>query len=354
MNSKLCVPMALLALLNGLTMASPIELQNQSATWESLAPIPLFPRQEHTTVFLPPSTIAILGGIVPNETFEIPVGTTGLMQFYSMTNNSWTTRAPMPLGLNHVNSAVVDGKIYVLGGLAETDSFDVNKRAWRAVPDSWEYDPLTDSWSKLPDMPDGEARGSAAVGVYESKIYLAGGMTDLELFPNGTQRTVSGVSVYDTILRSWVEVPELAKSIPEGRDHAGAAVVGSKMYVLGGRDLGQENPRDTVFILDLCDIEAGWKTAAGRMPTPRGGVCSGVVGNKVYTFGGEGNRAVESGVFDQVEVYDTLEDKWESAGTMKIPRHGTYAVGVGGKVYIPGGGILQGGLPVVDFDVYTP
>jgi hypothetical protein len=31
---------------------------------------------------------------------------------------------------------------------------------------------------------------------------------------------------------------------------------------------------------------------------------------------------------------------------MRVLRHGTYAVGVGGKVYIPGGGVVQGGDPV--------
>jgi N-acetylneuraminic acid mutarotase len=351
MAFKLC---ALLALLPGLTFASPVELLKRAPTWKSLAPIPLFPRQEHTTLFLPPSTIAIVGGIVPNESFAIPVGSTGLMQFYSTTKNAWRTRAPMPRGLNHINAAVVDGKIYVLGGLAETDAEDPNKRAWRAVSDSWEYDPSQDSWSELPGLPDSEARGSAAVGVYDSKIYLAGGMTELELFHDGTQRTASVISIYDTVSRSWLEVPELAKYLPEGRDHAGAAVVGSKMYVLGGRTNGQENIRDTVFILDLCDVEAGWTTGAGKMPTPRGGLSTGVIGDKVYTFGGEGNRAVESGVFDQVEVYDTRKDEWDSAGTMKIPRHGTYAVGVGRKVYIPGGGIMQSGMPVEDFDVYSP
>jgi N-acetylneuraminic acid mutarotase len=78
-----------------------------------------------------------------------------------------------------------------------------------------------------------------------------------------------------------------------------------------------------------------------------------VVGGKVYTFGGEGDKSVESGVFDEVEAYDTERDAWESVGTMKIARHGTSAVGVRGKVYIPGGGILQGGGPVADFDAFS-
>jgi len=216
------------------------------------------------------------------------------------------------------------------------------------------YTPTTDTWTSLPGTPAGQLRGSAAVGVYDKKIYLAGGLSELEFYGNHTQRTVAVVSIFDTATKKWLDVPEAARKLPGGRDHAGAGVVGSKMYVLGRREDGQDNPKDTVFVLDLCDLEAGWKTAKGKMPTPRGGIASGTVGKKVYTFGGEGNKAVESGVFDQVEAYDTVRDSWESVGTMKLPRHGTYAVGVYGKVYIPGGGIVQSGGPVADFDVFEP
>ncbi|KAF3034432.1 hypothetical protein E8E11_001997 [Didymella keratinophila] len=84
-----------------------------------LAPLPL-PRQEHTTVFLPPSTIAVLGGIIPtNDTSALPIATTSLMQFYSIPNNTWSIAAPLPLAMNHINAAVVDGRIYVLDGLAD-------------------------------------------------------------------------------------------------------------------------------------------------------------------------------------------------------------------------------------------
>lgn len=39
-------------------------------------------------------------------------------------------------------------------------------------------------------------------------------------------------------------------------------------------------------------------------------MASGVVGKKIYTLGGEGSPEAESGVFNQVEVYDTLSNTW--------------------------------------------
>lgn len=339
--------------LSTITIASPRVQRHPS--WLSLSPIPLFPRQEHTTLFVSPSTIAILGGIVPSNdtTLAVPFQTTSLMQFYSIPTNTWSTRAPIPQLLNHLNAAVVDGKIYLLGGLVEAGNSN-DDRAWRAIGESWIYDPSLDTWSTLPSLPAGQERGSAAVGVYNNKIYLAGGVTTLELYGNQTQATVPTVSVFDTVAKKWLDVPEPARLMPAGRDHAGAAVVNQKMYVLGGREQGQGNVKDTVFVLDLCGLEKGWRTSAARMPTARGGVAAGVVGTKIYTFGGEGNLAVESGVFAEVEAYDTVRDKWYGVGSMRVPRHGTYAVGVKGKAYIPGGGIVQGGGPVSDFDVFVP
>ncbi|KAJ4338371.1 hypothetical protein N0V95_008069 [Ascochyta clinopodiicola] len=334
----------------GCFLSTTLSYPNHGAPkWRSLAPIPI-PRQEHTTLYLAPSTIVVLGGIVPTfDNSTIPVITTSLTQFYSVPNNTWTDAPSFPKPMNHINAAVVKGEIYILGGLADPGE---TPPAWRSASDSFVYSPHTHKWSGVPGLPTGEARGSAAVGVYEDKIILAGGMTDLELFENGTQTSVAVVSIFDTALKRWLDLPPEAKYLPEARDHAGAAVVDGKMYVLGGRTQGQENVKDTVFVLDLCDLKSGWKVSKAKMPTPRGGVAAGTVGKKVYVFGGEGDKSTKTGVFDQVEVYDTVKDRWESVGKMRIPRHGTYAVGVGKRVYVPGGGVMQSGAPVAEFDVF--
>ncbi|KAF2278161.1 galactose oxidase [Westerdykella ornata] len=316
--------------------------------WTPLANITVAPRQEHTTVFLPPSTIAILGGIVPDGD---SIATTDLVQSYSIPDNTWKTVAPVPRPINHVNAAVVNGKIYVLGALADASD---GSRSWTAVGDSWLYNPESNRWNAIPPMPPGQEAGSAAVGVYDGKIFLAGGMKLLELEGERRQDTVDTVSVYDTKSSKWLDVPEAAKRVPGRRDHAGAAVVGNKFYVLGGRNRGQVNVKDEVFILDLRNIEKGWTTSSARMPTARGGVAAGRIGNKVYTFGGEGNQQLESGVFNETEVYDAVRDSWEKLVPMRVPRHGSYAVGVGKDVYVPGGGLLFGGAPTAYFDKFTP
>jgi N-acetylneuraminic acid mutarotase len=318
----------------------------QGGTWERLASIADNPRQEHSTVALSRDTLAILGGIVPTDTF---FETTNILQLYNIPQNKWTTATPAPIRANHPNVASIRGHIYLLGGMN-----DAPDAAWEGFPQSFVYKSATDVWVPLPPMPVEERRGAAAMGVYNDIIYLAGGLRRLELFEGGSQDTMDILSAFDTRSGVWLPVPDAARHLPEGRDHAGGAVVGHHFYVLGGRFRGHSNNKDTVFVLDLLAMEGGWRVSNSRMPTPRGGLSAATVGSKVYTFGGEGSLAEPNGVFNQTEVFDTKTESWKVLAPMPVPRHGTSAVAIGEVIYIPGGGIVLGGAPVDVMDAFRP
>ncbi|KAF6823683.1 kelch repeat-containing protein [Colletotrichum musicola] len=295
-----------------------------SGTWETLTPIPIAPRQEHAAAALSETMLAILGGIVPNPAGE-GFNTASPVQLYDIPSGTWFRAADAPVAVNHPNLAAANGKLYLLGGLAPAPD-----GAWRAFSESWVYDPAADTWTPIAPVPAGEERDSA---------------TD----------TVAFVPAFDTESGRWVSLPRAAAFLPEGRDHAAAAAVGRKFYVLGGRGRGQRNVKGTVFILDVENLEAGWTTSRGRMPTPRGGVVAGTLDRRVYVFGGEGNPAEGSeGIFNETEVFDTKAETWKRLAPMAVPRHGGAAVAIGDGVYHPGGGVQQGGSPVDVFDVYRP
>ncbi|BCS04560.1 uncharacterized protein AKAW2_80361S [Aspergillus luchuensis] len=85
-----------------------------------------------------------------------------------------------------------------------------------------------------------------------------------------------------------------------------------------------------------------------------------------YVFGGEGNQNSNTGIFNQMEMYDTASERWVELLSMPVPRHGTQAAVAGGCIYIPGGGLQQDGKEVIVdgettyhnttsyFDVYCP
>lgn len=317
-------------------LAGTLPVSAQSA-WSALAPVPVGGTlQEHTTVALSDSLLAVVGGLV--ESGE----TTNNVLLYDISGDAWTQAAPLPVPLNHPNAVAVDGSIYVLGGLGGDSE-------WLAVRDGFRYNTEGGEWEELEPMPEGSERGSAITVVHGGRFYLAGGI------PDGSGMSVDDVSIFDVESGTWLDVPEAARHIPAPRDHGGGAVIDGKFYVVGGRDAGLHNVKDTVFILNLEDLEAGWAVSEAAMPTARGGLAVAAVGAKIYTFGGEGNlEEGTDGVFDNVEVYDTETDEWEVLEPMDLPRHGTSAAAVDGRIYIPGGGIVEGVGATDAFDVFTP
>ncbi|WP_432937337.1 Kelch repeat-containing protein [Kribbella sp. CA-253562] len=305
--------------------------------WAALAPIGSGPRQEHSVAALG-GKVYVIGGIYRADGVTT---TTNRVEVYDTRHNTWSEVAPLPVAMNHPNVASVGGRIYVLGGLSGGAS-------WQALGDSFVYEPRTDRWTRLPSMPSELRRGSAAIGVRGTTIYLAGGMRTLTPGPGGLHDTVATVSSYDVVTGRWSVLP----SLPEARDHVGGAVVGGVFYVLGGRDKGQVNVRDTAYALDLRN---GRWTERAPMPTARGGIATAVIGTKIYTFGGEGNPAPGShSIFDDTEAYDVARDRWQRLAPMAVPRHGTAAVAVGNKIYIPGGGTAAGAQPVDVNDAFRP
>lgn len=353
--STVCLGYAALMLF-GVATAKPL---CESGSWTNLTSIPK-PRQEHGTTSKGNTTIVILGGIIPvgNST-----ETTNLLQLYDIASDTWSTKSPAPYNVNHPNIAVVDEKLFFLGGLIEGPTTPDLSMNWVASKVCHVYDFASDSWSEISPMPNGTERGSSIVGVHGEMIYLAGGMTVLQ---TGYQDAVDSVISYNTTSGMWQRLEHAAAELPESRQHATGSVVGNTFYVVGGRRYGQLYTRDTVFELDLTQQTTGWKVSKGHMPTSRGGVNGGAVGDKFYVFGGEGNLNASTGVFNQSEVFDTKSQKWSELKPMAVPRHGTQAASSGGLIYIPGGGLQQDGKQVVasgkvtfqnptsHFDAYCP
>lgn len=80
-------------------------------TWEELAEIPLYPRQEDTGVVLNDTTFAIMGGVIPYAPQNLTVGnTTSITQFYDVPSGTWTRGPDIPQPRNHVNAVGYEGK----------------------------------------------------------------------------------------------------------------------------------------------------------------------------------------------------------------------------------------------------
>jgi N-acetylneuraminic acid mutarotase len=253
---------------------------------------------------------------------------------FDTVQSSWRAVRPLPVEMHHANAAVVDGKIYVLGGM-QLVGFN-----FVAIGNTYEYDPARDEWTAKAAMPAGAERGSAFVGVVDGKVYLAGGLV------GGT--AVDLVSSYDPVGDEWTH--PLAP-LPVARDHGVGAAIGANLFAIGGREGAITALVDRVDRYDPVGDE--W-TSRAPMITARGGTAAGVIDGRIIVVGGEGNTAVTSGVFPHTESYDPVADTWTSLAPMTTPRHGMGAAAVGGALYVPGGATTQGFGATDVSEVYYP
>src|SRR5262249_8817622 len=128
--------------------------------------------------------------------------------------------SPMPTSRNHAAIGVVNGRIYVLGG--RLGAVFVNSSPTDVVE---EYDPVADSWgvakARMP-MP----RSGTSYGVYNGKIYVAGG----EYLDNDIVGTYRDFEAFDPVANEWTSFPGL----PVARHGLVGGVIGNRFFVVSG------------------------------------------------------------------------------------------------------------------------
>ncbi|HVH29155.1 MAG TPA: kelch repeat-containing protein [Vicinamibacterales bacterium] len=186
-------------------------------SWKALAPLPV--KMCAAEAEQVGGKIYVVGGLT---TFDNGNGTrvTGMNQVYDPRTNTWEQRTPMPTARNHHFSAVVNGKIYMIGGrlgsggAGAASATDVNE----------EYDPATNVWTLKTPMPTPRSGGGDAV--YNGRIIAAGG----ELTTRQFSATFRAVEAYDPETDTWSILP----SMPQAKHGGGVAVVGNRLYLASG------------------------------------------------------------------------------------------------------------------------
>jgi N-acetylneuraminic acid mutarotase len=105
--------------------------------------------------------------------------------------------------------------------------------------------------------------------------------------------------------------------------------VGDKIYVPGGIGAGVQ-PLDVMEVYDT--IEDTWETLE-PMPEPLGGYGLAVLDEQIYLFGGRGT----SGYVSTVYRYDPATDEWATMQPMEEARGLLGAATLGDQIYVVGG-----------------
>src|SRR5258708_14277173 len=127
-----------------------------------------------------------------------------LVYEYDPASDKWAEKKKMALPSHHVAFAEYQGKIYGFGGFVPPQS---GPPAWVPIDNSWEYDPATDTWKALAPMPT--KRGAAAAAVINGKVYVVGGATtpsapdQPSVLPTRPHLAVGTVEEYDIATNTW-------------------------------------------------------------------------------------------------------------------------------------------------------
>lgn len=155
-----------------------------------------------------------------------------LVSAYDPATDEWDVELPaLPARIDHGTGQVVDGVFYVIGG--RTDGTDGNSSAVWALVDG--------AWEERAAMPT--ARGGIAGGVLDGKIIVVGGEGNDD-DPDGV---FAEVELYDPATDQWSALPDM----PEPRHGMGAAAAGGLLYVPGGADREAFGAVDTADRLTL-------------------------------------------------------------------------------------------------------
>ncbi|MGY0385592.1 Kelch repeat-containing protein [Nocardioides sp. WG-D5] len=198
---------------------------------------------------------------------------------YSPQDDSWSTVADLPEPRAEFVIESVRDRVFVIGGRVREAPGATTFTTHVDSDRNEMFDPATGRWKRRAPAPT--LRNSAASAVVDDRIYVIGGR-EFSLAEDGSavQENVATVEAYDPATDEW----ETVAPLPEARGGLAAAVHDGSIYVFGGEQHNPAPlVYDDVW---RYDPEADEWTAAGNLPTPRHGLGAATVGDVIYTFGG--------------------------------------------------------------------
>lgn len=213
-------------------------------------------------------------------------GSMDVVQVYRPDRDEWRIGPPLPYPVGSAASAVIDGRIYLAGGIVG----DTTTR--QAVV----FDPAAGTWRALAPMP--QPRNHAAAATDGERFYVFGGRGPGSGETNVVANGYADVQVYDPATDRWAasgEGPGSPLPLPQARGGMGKAVYfGGEFYVIGGETL-------------------------------------------------TGPGATADGVYARVDIYDPVRNQWREGPTLAVPRHGIFPLAYGPGIWVAGGGVVAGG-----------
>jgi hypothetical protein len=196
---------------------------------------------------------------------EVVGSTLASMERYDAVSGAWREAASMTTARARFGLCKLsDGYLYATGGLTSGDV---------ALASVERYDSSLDTWSAVPSLP--RPRWSHCACAVGNAMYVLGGIEEDE---DGYDVFVNSVFKFDCRMQIWSEVAPM----PEERDNAGTCVLGSDIYVFGGRN---ENYETTPTAYRFNTERNEWATLA-PVPEANSLHSTSILDGLIYMMGG--------------------------------------------------------------------
>ena len=254
------------------------------------------PRSEVAAATVGPELV-VVGGFLANGNSSRRVDA------YSAARNRWRRLPDLPVAVNHAMAASDGRRLYVVGGYgAPTRAFVLSQGRWR----------------RLPDLP--EPRAAAGAAIVGRTLYVVGGVARGGL----AQRSLA----FDRTRRRWRQIPG-----PKPREHLGVSALGGRVYAVAGREAGTNFDAFQAYV----PARRRW-VSLPKVPETRGGTDSASVGPLLVSAGSESPAGTSAAVY----AFDLRTGRWRRLPDLPTARHGLGVLGLGGRVYVIGGGPTPG------------
>jgi N-acetylneuraminic acid mutarotase len=203
------------------------------------------------------------------------------------TMDQWTTVAFMHTPRTYLSVAILNKKLYIIGGWNNQDGIALTRVEY--------YDPTLNQCVTVSPMTT--ARFGHSIGVLKGKIYAMGG----SMGGSDGHNTLCSVECYDEVTNQWTQVASMNIRRYQ-RYGQTVGVLNGKLYAVGGFD-----GKDWVSSVECYDEAINQWTLVAPMTTPRAGhnVC--VSHGQLYAVGGETSENV---ILNSVECYDPGSNTW--------------------------------------------
>ena len=228
---------------------------------------------------------------------------------YNPATDTWTSKANMRVTRYIPAAAAVNGKLYAIGGLTSPGGPPIVFLASME-----EYDPVGNTWTNKASM--NQSRYAHQAVALNGKIYAIGGQKAGDV-------PLASVEEYDPASNTWIPKADM----PSPRVSFGAVVANGKIYIVGGRANNVPVAPTHVF-----DPNANLWTTNASIPTTRETLGAAVVNGHIWVMGG--SYAV---VRATVEKFDPMLNMWGSLPDLPTARNECYANFIGNTLYVFGG-----------------